>query len=47
MVASDLVALFGNGGYAATGRFLAIFSALDLLGLETDGLLGLSPTFVS
>jgi hypothetical protein len=26
---------------------LAIYTAVDLTGLETDGLLGLSPTFVS
>jgi len=48
MIAGDAVSISTDSSTLASGaKFLSVFTATDLKGLETDGLLGLSPTFVS
>jgi hypothetical protein len=45
---SDQVSLTPNASYVArNAKFLSIYQATDISGLETDGLLGLSPKFIS
>lgn len=45
---SDQVALTSSAYYAAqSAKFLSIYAASSISGLETDGLLGLSPNFMS
>ena len=47
-VVSDQVGLVSDGSVTATSsKFLSIFTATDISGISSDGLLGLSPTFMA